>query len=420
MYKKIKANNYNIHFIKTDKYKTITIKINFKRPNVKEEITKRNVLVETLFSYTKKYSNKRLLDIEAENLYGLAYRGFVFSSGIYSILSLEETFLDEKYTENGMIKKSIDLLCEVIFNPNCKDNKFISDGFIKAYHNIEDELLSLKENTNLYSQIRLVELLDDPVISMRNMGYLEDLKKINESNLYDYYLDVLNNDIVDIFIIGNVNDKIIDYIKAKFNFNKRTDYDKEHIYNPFFYHNPENYYLEDINTSQSKLVMGFKLIDLTDFERRYVLSCYNYILGGSADSKLFKNVREKESLCYSISSTSYPLTGLFLIKAGINASNYDKTLSLVKKEVSDMNKGLFNDNDLDNAKLAYLSSLKELKDNPGGILSLYMSKHYVKADSYNNKIKNIKKVTKQDILVLAKKIKLDTVYLLKGINNEDN
>ena len=419
MYKKIKANNYNIHFIKTDKYKTITIKINFKRKLKKEDVTIRNLLIDTLFSSSKKYPTKRLMEVETENLYGLSYRGFVFASGIYSILSLETTFLNDKYTEKGNTLKSIDFLADILFNPDVANNEFNDYGFNLAYHNLEDELLSLKENANLYSQIRLLELIDDPAYSMRSIGYLDDLKKIKKHSLYTYYLDVLKNDNIDVFIAGNIDDKVIDYFKNKFKFSKRLIYNDSHIYKPDKYHKKTVKEIEEIDNSQSKLVMGFKLIDLTDFERRYVLNIYNYLLGGSADSKLFKNVREKESLCYSISSFSYPLTGLFTIKAGINASNYNKSLKLIDKEIKDMEKGNFDLKDIENGKLAYISSLKELNDSPNGLLSLYMSRYYVKADSIANKIKNIKKVTYEDIINLSHKIKLDTIYLLKGTSNEE-
>ncbi len=418
MNKIIKANNYNIHFIKTDKYKTITIKINFKRKLIKEDVTIRNLLIDTLFSSSKKYPTKRLLEMVTENLYGLSYRGLVYASGIYSIFSLESTFLHDKYTEKENINKSIDFLAEILFNPNIDKNAFDEEGFNLAYHNIEDELLSLKENTNMYSQIKMLELLDDPILSICNSGSLTDLKKITSKKLYDYYLDVLKNDIVDIFVIGNVDLELANYIKSKFIFNKRNVLSESHLYKPLTYHKDIVTHVEENESSQSKLVLGFKLMDLTDFERRYVLNIYNYILGGSADSKLFKNIREKKSLCYSISSTTYPLTGLLTIRAGINANDYAEVVKLINKEIDNMNKLLFEDSDIENGKLAYISSLKEMKDSPNGLLSLYMSKYYVDADNYQTKIKNIKKVTREDIKKICKKIKLDTIYLLKGTSND--
>lgn len=419
IYKKIKQNNYNINIIKTDKYKTITFKINFKRKLQKEEVTIRNLLINTLFTSCKKYPTKRLMEIETEKLYGLSYRGFNSAIGTYSIMSLETTFLNEIYTEKGMNKQAIDFIYQVLFNPNICNNEFESDTFNLAYNNLEDELISLSENKNLYSQIKMTEAMNDSYISIRNIGYLEDLSKINSKILYEYYLDTFRNDTIDIYLVGNIDDDLVSYIQDKLSFKTNLQDNSSHFYYPKTYHKKYQEIIEDDETSQSKLVIGFKLIDLTDFELRYVLNIYNYILGGSPDSKLFKNVREKKSLCYSISSSSYPLLGFMSIRAGIDASKYDQALKLILDEVNKIKNGKFSKNDILNGILTYQNSLKEMKDNPSGLISLYQGINYLKASSVNTRFKNIKKVTKKDIINLAHKIKIDTIYLLKGTLDED-
>ena len=176
-------------------------------------------------------------------------------------------------------------------------------------------------------------------------------------------------------------------------------------------------YKEKSNYSQSQLVMGYKLSNLSDFELRYVLNVYSYILGGGPDSKLFKNVREKNSLCYSISSTGQPLNSILIVSAGIDAKNFDKTVSLVKKQVKQMIKGDFSDDDIIKAKVTYLNSLKELEDNPQSILSMYVGMEYLNSHDMDMRINNINKVTKSDVVSLANKVHLDTIYLLEGGDN---
>ena len=176
---------------------------------------------------------------------------------------------------------------------------------------------------------------------------------------------------------------------------------------------------EKTNYSQSQLVMGYKMFNLSDFELRYVLNIYSYILGGGPDSKLFKNVREKNSLCYSISSVGQPLNSILIINAGIDSKNFSKTVSLVKKEVKKMLKGDFTDEDIIKAKVTYLNSLKELEDNPQSILSLYVGMEYLNSHDMDMRINNINKVTKSDVVSLANKIHLDTIYLLEGGDNHE-
>ena len=370
-YHKFCEKNYNIHVIKTDKFKTITFKINFKRKIKKEEITMRNTLINILFSSSYKYANKRELEIETENLYGLGYRGVNYQSGIYNIMSFDVKFLNEKYTEIGMHEKSIDFIYEILFNPNIVNNKFKEEDLKYAKKIVYDNIVSLDENTSLYSQVRMLEAMDDSINSYRSSGYLDDLNYIDTANLYEYYKSILDNDIIDIFIVGNIDDNFISYLKNKFNFKDRKNSYESHFYKNNDYRLDYQEVVEEKNVTQSKLIIGFKLDNLTEFELRYVLNIYNYILGGSPDSKLFKNVREKKSLCYSISSSNLPLNGLFLIKAGINACDYSKTLNLILKEFNDMKLGKFTNKDIENGILTYKNSIKELNDSEESIISLY-------------------------------------------------
>ena len=153
---------------------------------------------------------------------------------------------------------------------------------------------------------------------------------------------------------------------------------------------------------------------MTDFELRYVLNVYSYILGGGPDSKLFKTVREKNSLCYYISSSSQPLNSILTISAGINKKDFNKTLNLIKKEFLNMRKGKFEDDDIIKAKITYINSLKELEDSPQSLLSLYAGMEYLNSDDLDQRFIKINKVTKSNVIKLASKIHLDTIYLLEG------
>ena len=144
------------------------------------------------------------------------------------------------------------------------------------------------------------------------------------------------------------------------------------------------------------------------------MNVYNFILGGGTDSKLFQNVREKNSLCYSIHSTFQPTSNLLIIKAGIDASSYKKAVSLIKKELTNMEKGDFEESDIEKAKITYLSAFDELEDSPGSIISSYVSCEYLGYDNLEERKNKITEVTKKMVVDVAKKVHADTIYLLEG------
>ena len=140
----------------------------------------------------------------------------------------------------------------------------------------------------------------------------------------------------------------------------------------------------------------------------------------SNSSKLFKTVREENSLCYYISSVGQPLNSILTINAGINASDFKNALSLIKKEVYNMKKGKFSDEDIIKGKITYINSLKELEDSEQSLISLYAGIEYLNSDDIPTRFNKINRVTKSDVVKLANKIHLDTVYLLEGDLDEEN
>ena len=425
-YKKMSTYSYNLHVIKTNKFKTVTVKVNFKRKLEKQEITYRNMIINALCESNSIYPTKRLMTIETENLYDLYYRGMNYISGMYNIMGFDITFLNEEYTEKGMLDKSIKFLADLIFKPNIEKGrngiKFKEENFNIAYNIIKNNIISLKENPDNYSRVRMLECMEpDSFLSYRGVGYLEDLEKIDNKKLYQYYESVLNSDIIDIFVIGNVNErhikKVIEDTFANIKtIKKPTD---PHFIRPKKTRFIPKTFREKQKISQSKLVLGYKIDKMTDFELRYVLNVYSYILGGGPDSKLFKTVREKNSLCYYINSVGQPLNSILTINAGINDKDFKKALSLIKREVYNMKKGKFSNEDIIKAKVTYINSLKELEDSPQSLISLYAGMEYLGSDDIGERLTKINKVTPTDVVRLASKIHLDTIYLLEGEIDEE-
>ena len=145
------------------------------------------------------------------------------------------------------------------------------------------------------------------------------------------------------------------------------------------------------------------------------------ILGGNSESKFFQIIREKYSLAYYVYSSLNKLDSLLIIKAGISSENFDQTVKLVKKLMKDMVKGNFKDEHINIVKENYISLLKEIEDNENAIIETYLAKDLLNLGDIEERKREVMKVTKEDIVNVAKKIKIDTIFLLEGVeNNESN
>ena len=421
-YSKYHMNNYRIHIIKTDKFKTVLMKINFKRKIEEHEITIRRLLSYVLLNSSKNYQTERELNIKIEDLYNTGINSTVTRSGKYSILSFMINMLNEKYTEENMLENSIAFLKELIFNPNVDNGAFNQKSFDLMKKALKEEIESFKDNPKTYSKKRLYqETAPDTIISYNYRGNLEDLEEITPESLYDYYKSVIENDILDIFIIGKVDEEQIKTIisNAIPNFEREAVSEKHYL--DYLPPKEENEVEEVGDYNQSNLAISLRFDKLTDFESQYVLQIFNFIFGGGSESKLFKEVREKNSLCYSIGASSLLLDRLIVVSAGIEAKSSKLAINLIKQCLQDMKDGKFATDDIKKAKTTYINGCKEMMDSPQFIINNYISKEYLGLDLIEDKMKKIKKVTKKMVVELACKIEIDTIYLLKGgITNEED
>lgn len=414
--------SYKLHLINTDKFKTVTIKVLFHTPIKKEEITKRILVTNLLLQSSKKFDSRRKLTIESENLYSADIGIGNQRLGNYITTSFNLQVLMDKYTEEDNLEKSFEFLNEIIFNPDVENKSFRKEKVDYVKHDLMVKLNSIKERPSGYASIRLGELFDSKSsFSYRITGYIDDLDSINESNLYDSYLEMINTDYVDIFVVGDFDNKeMLSLVKKYFKFKKIKKPKKTYILKNRNYRIRRLFVKEEINNTQSVLAIANPVYKLTKYERDYALVLGNLIFGGGVDSKLFKDVREANSLCYTIRSWFNKLDNMIIIKAGIDKDNYTKAINIITKKLDEMKKGKFTDDDINNAKEELINALENIDEDENAMINDVMSSEILELDDIKTRINNIKKIKKSDIVKAFRKVHMDTVFLLEGVLDEEN
>lgn len=408
-------NAYNLHIVNTKKFKTITVDICFREKINKDEITLRNLLKEIMVNASYDYPSERELIKATEELYDLKLLTSTYRIGNYNFLSMKIRFLDEKYTEKGMNYASIKLLLDLIFKPK------LDADFEKCKNKIEKSILSLNDNKVKYAISKLLESTKDMPYSYNFYGNIEDLKKITIEDIKKCYENLLTNDIIDIFVVGEVNSEEIKNI-FKENFKVKTFHkvDNKVIVKELTPRTKTNIIREQDDINQIQLTILCSLNSITEYERKYVSLVYSEMLGGSANSILFDTVREKNSYAYYVNSIIKPYDNNMIIYSGIHEDNEKEVIKLIKKCLKDITKGKFNDEIFQSSKNTIISSLKASLDNPIGIINNCLSNILVSSPTIEEKIKIIEKITKEEVINFSKKITIHTIYILEGSNEENN
>ena len=393
-----------INKLQSNKFKTNLVALFITVPLTKENCTKNALLTSVLRRGTNNLKTQEEISKRLEELYGAGFNCGVDKLGNYHVLKFYLETLENTYTLNSenLLQEGINLLLDIVFNPLVENN-----GFDKVY--VEQEKLNLqkliesrKDNKALYAKERCLEsMFADERYDLYKYGSVEDLSNINEINLYAYYKELLKNCKIDLYVTGNNIDNIkVPEISSK-NLpqieNLHVAPEKPSIVN------------ESQDVTQGKLIIG---LDVGNSDKA-VVSMYNTILGGGANSKLFQNVREKASLAYSAGSSYIRRKNVILIQTGIEIENYDKAVKIIEEQLQDMKNGKISDEEFNSAKQLITSSIELIEESKEDMITFYFDQNLFDEHLNVTEYKEmIKKVTKEDVIKIAQKVKEDTIYFL--------
>ena len=408
-----------LNILQTNKFKTNLIAIMLTTKLDRENVTKNALIPAVLKRGTKTLKTQEEINKKLEEMYGASLDCGLDKTGDNQVLKFYiETVNDEFLPQNSedMLKKSLEQIFEFVFNPYLEN-----DGFKKEY--VEQEKENLKQiiegkidNKARYALDRCIEeMYKNQPYGLYKYGYIEDMENINEKNLYEHYKKLISNCKIDIFVSGIVDEEIENIIKENENIKKLQDRNPEYnkIKISLKKSEKENVVQESMEVTQGKLIIGMDL-DVDNEDLRYDIMIYNSIFGGSANSKLFQNVREKASLAYTASSSYYRFKNNIFINCGIEIKNYDKALEIIKQKIEDMKKGDFTEEEVENAKKGIIASIKIIDDEQDTEITYFFSQELSNSKcSVEQYMDNIKTVTKEKVIDIANKVSINTVYFLK-------
>lgn len=417
-------NGIKTHLIKTNKFKTNLFAIFLTMPLDRNTVTQNALIPAVLRMGTAKLKSQEEISIELENMYGATLDGGVDKIGDNQVLKFYLETLNDNFLPNkeNISNKAIELLLDIVFNPLVENNEFKKEYVASEKKTIKRLIEGRIDNKDMYAYTRCVEeMYKEEPYGLYKFGYVENLEKIDESNLYEYYTKLLNEAKIDIFVSGNFQDKkIINEIIANPSIQKLPEREDKHIINTEETEKKKEVKLQIIkeqkDVTQGKLVIG---LDINYYEpnSKYAMCLYNVILGESATSKMFQNVREKAGLAYSARSTYVRQKNNIFIRAGIEIENFDKALKIIEEQLEDMKNGNFSEEDIENAKKYMVAGIKTVQDEQDSEITYYMGQEMSgKMISFEDYINKINWVSRADIEKIANNINLNTIYFLK--NNE--
>jgi len=389
-------------------------------PLNRKEATMNALIPLVLKRGTSKQTTKLDIERKLEELYGSNLNININKRGERHVLRFTiESPKGSFVREEDYFLEVVKFLKELIYNPYLEDGIF-SHKYVEQEKEILKRAIEGKINDKrVYAVDRCIEeMCKNEKYSVYEHGYIEDLDNINKVNLYERYKTILDTSPIEIFYVGEYDDGFVGRLNDIFAVDRKDvlDIPREKIASII---QTKNMVFEEMDINQGKLVIGYRSSVAHEDPLYNPLLISNHILGGGPNGKLFRTVREKESLAYYINSRVYKYKSIMLIDAGIDSINFEKTIEIIRKEIDDMKNGDFTDEDIEISKKGLINSMKSIADSNYLIGEFFLSKVL----SNDNKllegdIEDLLKVKRDDIINASNSLSLDTIYFLRNKKTE--
>ena len=409
-------NGIFLHLLKSDRFKTNYLVINVLTNLNREEVTKNALIPLVLRRGSVNYPTMKDISIKLENMYGASFDATTDKIGNHTLMQFILDMISDDYTleNSNVLSEAVSLVSDIILNP-LKENGAFKEEYVEQEKETLREIIESKINDKAeYAADRAVEeMYKDEPYGLYKYGYVEDIDKITSIDLYKQYEKIINEAQIHIYVSGNVElEEAKKLFKDNFSALNRSKQNNVEIKDTHVSKELGEVF-DKQNVIQGKLVLGYKL-DSKDLKKDfYKMTVYNAILGGTASSKLFNNVREKKSLAYTIRSQYVKHIGTLFVSAGIEIDNYNIAKESILKEIDDMKNGNITDVEMNDAKANLITRFKSYSDSQSALIGWSIGQKLLEVtEDIDETIQEIEKVTKEDVIDVASRLRIELSYFL--------
>lgn len=399
------------------RFKQGCLSIQLVRPMDRAEAAMNALLPSVLLRGTRRCPDLRSITEHLDELYGASVSPLVRRVGDYQTTGLYCGFMDDRFALPGdqVLRPMLSFLEELLLDSPLEEGGFLTSFVESEKKNLISAIESERNDKRAYAMSRLLKLMcAEDSFGLPRLGETEEVAAIAARQLYAHYRTILRISPMEIFYVGSASQEEVAELLMPL-LQKLERVPEIRLPQTGFHDCPGQDVTETMDVTQGKLCMGFT-VPITNRCREFAaMQVLNVLFGSGMTSKLFQNVREKLSLCYSIGSSYYGSKGILVVSAGIDFDKEELTRQEVLRQLDVCRDGDITHRELRSAKEALLSSLRATHDSPGAIEGFYSTAALGGLIfSHSEYMKAVEAVTLEEAVACARQVKLHTTYFLKG------
>ena len=409
------ADGVYLTYLPARKFKTSLLSAQFVTPLRQETASAWALLPAVLRRGTVTYPDLGALSAQLDRLYGAPVEYTIRKKGENQCVGFVASFIDDSFAPEGekLLEPSAELVGELICDPVTERGRFESAYFESEKTNLIDAIRSQINDKRDYASARLLqEMCAGEPYGVGRLGDEKSAEKLQMKKLYAQYGELISTARLELIYIGSADlDRVRQALASAFATLPRDGIRDIAAAAPHPARSEVRTVTEEMDVTQGKLGMGFAC-GSTDHS---ALLLGNTLFGGSSNSKLFLNVREKMSLCYYASSAYHRQKGLITVSSGIEFADYQRAYDEILRQLEAVQKGELEDWELDGARSTLLNAYASMGDSQGKLENFYLGQAATgQSESPEDLAAQLRDVTAERVFQAMETVKLDTVYFLKG------
>ena len=401
------------------RFKQGCLSIQFVRPMCREEAVLNAIIPAVLLRGTEKHPDLRAITQQLDALYGASVSTMVRRVGDYQTTGLYCGFMDDRFALPGdrVMEPMMEFLGELLLQPLTTQDGFMPEIMDSEKKNLIATIESERNDKRHYAMGQLLRsMCKGDSFSVPRLGEKEQVAAITPASAYNHYRRILRESRVELFYVGSAPAEQV----ARLLMPILEQIDRNYVnlpgQKPFCGPAQGENLTEQMEVTQAKLCMGFTTPLTNRSEDFAAMQVFNTLFGAGMTSKLFMNVREKLSLCYSIGSSYYGSKGLVTVAAGIDAAQKELASAEILRQLDACRNGDITPEELAAAKEAILSALRATHDSPGAIEGFYATAALSgMAMTHPQYVQAVSRVEREQVVAAARSVTLHTTYFLKGV-----
>jgi len=406
-------------FVRNARFKTTSLSFNIYLPLSEETVADFALLPFILTSCSKKYPDFSKLNYKLNKLYGASLSASTEKFGDYQLLRMGISVINDEYalSEESLVNEASSLMRKLIFEPNVENGEFLECDVEREKRKAIEHIRGEVSEKRVYAKKRLIEeMYKGKPYGISKCGTEEQVAAVTGKTIYTAWQKMLKSAFIQVQVIGaQVPERFFDDIKDAFSAIEREDITDIKGTAGTSHRKNVKVVTDKMQVAQGKLVMGFSSTLYGDDDKSLPLMIATDIFGGGPYSRLFTNVREKQSLCYYCSAGSVRAKGLVTVESGVEFANAEKAEKEILAQLDAVKNGEFSDFEFESSIKSICDSLGSYDDSQNS-LDLWYALKAANSEIYSPEdiAEKIKAITRKDVISAAKGIKLNTVYKLIG------